>query len=528
MGKNILIFSDGTGNRGGLLVDERRSNVYKLYRATRCGPDSYVDALQQVAFYDPGLGTLPAGMDSVWSVIRTVYNCASQATGLGLTRNIIDCYAEIIRLYRPGDRIYLFGFSRGAYTVRCLAGVLRWCGVPTRAPSGERYGFDEKSAKKVAREGVKKVYQHATSRREDAKAKPEDKATPRQSIWLEQRRKLAERFREKYESDVNGEPNIVPYFIGIFDTVAALANPIASIVFVVGLAGALTVLAWFTSLFGVPILWSALFLLGTGAVIGAFAFFHSHIKAAFGFDRFRFWYLEGYPIWQLVHFTDLRMKFTDRAVNTNVEYVGHAISIDENRAAFRRESIDPPIEWPSRRRTHGDWLIQLWFAGNHSDIGGSFSENETRLSDITLAWMSAEAERTGLILDRRVLQLYPAADGMQHDEYKSTLFKYFGQLDRDPDRESHLHRTVIQRFEEPDVLQYDMRRPYRPSYLRNNMYVSHFWDADDLVERYKTGAHAEALNRVKACHPDGDAGHDAEYWQRVADEIARRNAVAQE
>jgi hypothetical protein len=160
MGKNILIFSDGTGNRGGLLVDERRSNVYKLYRATRCGPDSYVDALQQVAFYDPGLGTLPAGMDSVWSVIRTVYNCASQATGLGLTRNIIDCYAEIIRLYRPGDRIYLFGFSRGAYTVRCLAGVLRWCGVPTRAPSGERYGFDEKSAKKVAREGVKKVYQH--------------------------------------------------------------------------------------------------------------------------------------------------------------------------------------------------------------------------------------------------------------------------------------------------------------------------------------------------------------------------------
>ncbi len=262
-------------------------------------------------------------------------------------------------------------------------------------------------------------------------------------------------------------------------------------------------------------------------MIGAFAFLRTHIKAAFGFDGFRFWYLKGYPIWQLVHFTDLRMKFTDRAVNTNVEYVRHAISIDENRASFRRESIDDPIEWPSRRRMQGDWLIQLWFAGNHSDIGGSFSENESRLSDITLAWMSAEAERTGLIIDRRVLQLYPAAGGMQHDEYKSTLFKYFGQLDRDPHRKSHLHPTVIQRFEEPDVLHYDMRRPYRPSCLRSNVYVSHFWDADDLEERYKTGAHTEALDRVKACHPDPYAGHDAEYWQRVADEIARRNAVAQ-
>src|SRR5260370_25330074 len=108
MGKNIVIFADGTGNRGGVLVDERRSNVYKLYRAKRCGPDSYVDAYQQVAFYDPGLGTLPDGFDSPASIARWIYNKASQATGLGLTRNIVDCYAEIIRLYRPGDRVFLF------------------------------------------------------------------------------------------------------------------------------------------------------------------------------------------------------------------------------------------------------------------------------------------------------------------------------------------------------------------------------------------------------------------------------------
>jgi uncharacterized protein (DUF2235 family) len=55
-GRNILIFSDGTG--GGLLPDEARSNVYKLYRATRCGPVTRIDPDKQLAFYDPGLGSL--------------------------------------------------------------------------------------------------------------------------------------------------------------------------------------------------------------------------------------------------------------------------------------------------------------------------------------------------------------------------------------------------------------------------------------------------------------------------------------
>jgi hypothetical protein len=219
------------------------------------------------------------------------------------------------------------------------------------------------------------------------------------------------------------------------------------------------------------------------------------------------------------------MKFTDRVVNTNVEYVRHAVSIDERRASFRREPIDDPIEWPHRRRVHGDWLIQLWFAGDHDDVGGSSAEPESRRSDIALAWMAAEAEKTGLIVDRRLLQLYPAADGMQHDQFKSTVFKYFGQRDRDPHRESPLHPAVIRRFEEPSVLHYDIWRPYRPSSLRHNIYVNYFWDADDLQEHYKEDAHKEALRRAESSHEGPYAGHDATYWQSVADEIARRDAV---
>lgn len=50
---NIVIFSDGTGQRGGLMFDERRSNIYKLFRATRCGPDSSVDPAEQLTFLRP-------------------------------------------------------------------------------------------------------------------------------------------------------------------------------------------------------------------------------------------------------------------------------------------------------------------------------------------------------------------------------------------------------------------------------------------------------------------------------------------
>ena len=63
MSKNVLIYSDGTGQAGGLFVDENRSNVYKLYRGTRVGPDSMIDPQRQLAFYDP-LGPPPMAVKS--------------------------------------------------------------------------------------------------------------------------------------------------------------------------------------------------------------------------------------------------------------------------------------------------------------------------------------------------------------------------------------------------------------------------------------------------------------------------------
>ena len=90
MPRNFVIYSDGTGQRSGVLFDERRSNVYKLYRATRCGPDSTINPAEQLAYYDPGLGTSPG---ATVGRLRALYNLICQATGLGVTCNIIDVQA---------------------------------------------------------------------------------------------------------------------------------------------------------------------------------------------------------------------------------------------------------------------------------------------------------------------------------------------------------------------------------------------------------------------------------------------------
>jgi uncharacterized protein (DUF2235 family) len=142
----------------------------------------------QRAFYDPGLGSRGEGGFLVGRIAKCVYKTASQATGLGITQNIIDCYAAIVRRAKPGDRVLFFGFSRGAYTVRCVAAVLTLCGIPTRNLDGSDLPLDDAGSKKLATYAVKHVYQFTSSRKEE-------NATFRQKFLLQTRERLAIRFR---------------------------------------------------------------------------------------------------------------------------------------------------------------------------------------------------------------------------------------------------------------------------------------------------------------------------------------------
>ena len=471
MPRNIVIFADGTGQRGGVMVDETRSNVYKLYRATRGGTETSIDPATQLAFYDAGIGTVPPDAGFLGALGNRIYNFVSQALGLGLTRNIVDCYAAILQLWRPGDRIFLFGFSRGAYTVRCLAATICKCGIPTQMKDGKPLKYDARSARRIANEAVRKVYQHTSSW-------DQARATARQKELLAQREALAARFRKQYASagtpnpETPDPPNVYPYFVGVFDTVASLSNPVALVLLVLAILLATGVVSWLAvpllRLYDVSIdrwqLWLGL-LLVIGAVSGLV---HTarRIRVAFG--------LKEHPWWRTLHPTEGRMNFYDHTLNPNVAFARHALSLDEARSWF--ELV--PWRVPKESRQNGQLSFdQVWFAGDHGDLGGGLNENYARLSDISLQWMLDAAAGAGLKIDHTLLRLAPDPAGPQNDEIKrSFVYRLTRRKPRAPKHDDPLHASVIARFEAEQVLHYDLMQPYRPDNLRHHEQVKHFYE----------------------------------------------------
>jgi uncharacterized protein (DUF2235 family) len=119
--KNIVICCDGTGNE----ISENISNVLKLYRCLR---KTGKTEPHQVAFYDPGVGTL--ARPDPWQKLRQDFSAIfGLATGYGLDDKVLASYRFLVQNYQDGDQIYLFGFSRGAYTVRVLAGLIHKIGL---------------------------------------------------------------------------------------------------------------------------------------------------------------------------------------------------------------------------------------------------------------------------------------------------------------------------------------------------------------------------------------------------------------
>ena len=117
--KNIVLLSDGTGNSA---AKQHKTNVWRLYEALNLS-----DPDKQIAFYNDGVGSqefLPLKL-------------LGSAFGWGLARNVTELYTALCRTYEGGDKIYLFGFSRGAFTIRMLAGLINQCGLAKADDEGE-------------------------------------------------------------------------------------------------------------------------------------------------------------------------------------------------------------------------------------------------------------------------------------------------------------------------------------------------------------------------------------------------------
>jgi len=125
-GRNLVILCDGTGNElGGALSDKvsdiRISNVLKLYRIAEKGK-------RQLVYYSPGVGTI-GRVDWLFRWKQKVLGVLGLITGYGLDDNVLGAYRFLAENWEDGDQIYLFGFSRGAWTARVLAGLVQLIGL---------------------------------------------------------------------------------------------------------------------------------------------------------------------------------------------------------------------------------------------------------------------------------------------------------------------------------------------------------------------------------------------------------------
>ena len=262
--KNIVICCDGTSNDFG----DKPSNVVKLFSVLDKSPD------KQLVYYDPGVGT-PSTYDSFNPITKKLQYAFGNAFGYGLSANIMDAYKFLMQCYEEGDRLYFFGFSRGAYTIRALAGLIDTCGMlypnsQNLVPEAMRLYFDRS------------------------------------------KRSIAATFKKTF-----GRPCAV-HFLGPWDTVSSVGwvyNPVT-------------------------------------------------LQAT--------------------------------STNPSVRFVRHAIAIDERRAFFRQNM------WgrlkPEDNAIQQD-VKQVWFAGVHSDVGGSYKIEESGLSNIALEWMLKEAQEQGMMID---------------------------------------------------------------------------------------------------------------------------------
>ena len=255
MDKNIVLCCDGTGNEFG----NRNSNVIKLYKMLICDQD-------QIAYYHPGVGTM--GARSALTRIGKLWTRAiGLAFGYGLSDNIADAYQFLMKTFQPGDRVYVFGFSRGAYTARALCGMLHIVGLLTQGNEG--------------------LIPYAI------------RMVKRKKIDF----KVAADFKKTFSRECK------PHFVGVWDTVSSVG--------------------WI--------------------------------------------------------YSAVKFPFTRAARNPDLNIVRHAMSIDERRAFFRQNLF-------GMANNPGQDIKEVWFAGVHSDVGGSYPEPESQLSKIALRWMVCEAE----------------------------------------------------------------------------------------------------------------------------------------
>jgi uncharacterized protein (DUF2235 family) len=328
MPKNIVLLSDGTGNSSAQLL---KTNVWRVYESLQLTNPSV-----QVACYDDGVGT------STFKPLALL----GGAFGIGLRRNVLRLYRFLCEHYDPGDRIFLFGFSRGAFTVRVLNALICRQGIiktrPTLPVSGATMMGSSRASMSAG--GVATIeppaagedfaYGSELARMARWAYREFRKDFNQTGILVDVARWLRDRLLRTWES----VRRLKPYdaaanhqvdevaFIGIWDTVDAYGMPMDEL--------------------------------------------------TAGIDKW---------VWPL--------SMPELGLNPKVKRACHVLALDDERNTFH------PVLWDERGSkqpqncTHVDQerITQVWFAGMHSNVGGGYADDA--LSAVSLKWMTQQVEQ---------------------------------------------------------------------------------------------------------------------------------------
>jgi uncharacterized protein (DUF2235 family) len=192
MSKNVVVCCDGTANE----FARDRTNVVKLFYTLIHDPS------RQVAFYHPGLGTMEAA-GALTTFTRKLTKLAGLAVGYGLEADVRDAYVFLMNYFQEGDRLFLFGFSRGAYTARAVASLLHM------------YGLIRKGDEPLVPYAIRMLM---------AINRAQGRTKANQPSQVSALFKLADEFKAHF----SGTP-CEPYFVGVWDTVSSVGwieNPL--------------------------------------------------------------------------------------------------------------------------------------------------------------------------------------------------------------------------------------------------------------------------------------------------------------
>jgi uncharacterized protein (DUF2235 family) len=348
--KNIVLLSDGTGNSSATLF---KTNVWRLFQTL-----DLRDPARQVAYYDDGVGT---SSFKLFAILGGVF-------GFGLKRNVVDIYSFCCRNYQPGDRIYCFGFSRGAFTVRIVTGMIASQGLvdyDNNEADLARFAADAyRLYRRRFNGGILKYlgYAHIDLRG----------MRDRVISWWRMLR------GQKVSAPAITEVESI-HFVGIWDTVDAYGGPIQE------MTRAIDYWIWPLSM-------------------------PDHFMSA-----------KVHRACHALALEDERDAFTpviwdERYVRGTARVEGREktqwlFGIDYDPRSDAAKAIDPaphartdllPID---RQR-----ISQVWFTGVHADIGGGYPQNG--LSFVTLDWMMDRAKVYGLhyLDEQRELLISPQID----------------------------------------------------------------------------------------------------------------------